>query len=107
MGEEEGISVKYYNDALKLAEKIGGRVGPRDEPVECMVRTRQDLAQLLVARMELLEVDIATLSARSGIALDSVERLVKTGEGGLHSMRSVLSALNLIPVCLPYSGTEG
>ena len=99
--------MKYYNDALKLAEKIDGRVGPRDEPVECMVRTRQDLAQLLVARMELLEVDIATLSARSGIALDSVERLVKTGEGGLHSMRSVLSALNLIPVCLPYSGTEG
>lgn len=97
----------YYEDACRLAAKLGMGIVPRDQPVECIAKTSEEFVCLVVDRMRLLGVDAPTLSLCSGIALDSVERLVKAGEGSLHDMRSILEALNLIPVCLPYRETEG
>lgn len=91
----------YYEDACRLAERLGMGIVPRDEPAECIAKTPKDLAQVIVDRMKLLEMDASALSARSGVGIDSIERLARTGKGTLDDVHSALEALNLVPVCLP------
>lgn len=98
--------MEHYKAALELAKRLGATVAPKNEPTECIARTPGQLAELLVDRMELLELDIPDLASASGVPAASVERLVTTGKGRLDDTHAVLDTLNLIPIAIPYPWDE-
>ena len=96
----------YYEEAERLARRLGMEVEPRDQWICFVADTPERLADVISRRLGFLGLNARRVAEASGVDLGAVRRLAESGRGSLSDTYAVLDALHLRPVSIPCPEAE-